>query len=47
MPMKKKDSENNIKPCSGCPLMRKTINGLYCTRLEIITEYAKQKPCNH
>lgn len=41
--MTKKDSKN---PCSGCPLVLNTVNGTYCTILNIITEYYKAKPCN-
>ncbi len=42
--MKKKASDN--RPCKGCPLVRNTINGHYCTRLHILTEYTTSKPCN-
>ena len=32
-------------PCSGCPKLRRCINGFYCTFLRTYVHVAKQRPC--
>lgn len=38
-------THRNPSACQGCELARKSLNGLYCTRLKCYVEHQQTKPC--